>query len=51
MQLIYYAWRFHHKFPSEIYWLPIGEKQILYSIIRYELEQRSKENSPEGNDN
>jgi hypothetical protein len=40
---MYYAWRLHHKLPSEIYWLPVGEQQALYSFIRYELEQRSKE--------
>jgi hypothetical protein len=36
--------------PSDIYWLPVGEKQILYSFIRYELEQRNKENTPEGDE-
>jgi hypothetical protein len=35
--------------PSEIYWLPIGERKILYSFIRYELEQR-KEDPPEGDE-
>jgi len=45
---MYYAWRFHGKLPSETYWLPVGEKQVLYSLIRYELEQRSRENRPQG---
>ena len=35
--------------PSEIYWIPVGEKMILYSFMRYELQQRVKENTlPEG---
>jgi len=43
---MYYLFRFHHKNPSEIYWLPVGERQILYSFMRYELLQREKENTP-----
>ncbi|WP_199884084.1 hypothetical protein [Anaerosinus massiliensis] len=46
---MYALFRFHHKTPSEIYWMPLGERQILYSFMRYELEQRSNENSsPDG---
>jgi len=28
--------------------LPVGEKQILFSFIRNELDERSKENNQEG---
>lgn len=44
---MYYLFRFHHMKPAEIYWLPVGERQILYSFMRYELEQRIRENTPE----
>ena len=44
---MYYAWRFHGKYPSEIYWLPVGERNVLYSFIRRELEQRAKEAQPD----
>lgn len=43
--MMYYLFRFHHKFPSEVYWLKPGEKQIVYSFMKYEIEQRIKENS------
>jgi len=31
--------------PSKIYWLPAGERMILYSFMRYELQQRKQENN------
>jgi hypothetical protein len=30
--------------------LPVGEKQILSSFIRSELDERNKENTPEGDE-
>lgn len=40
---MYFLFRFHHKKPSEIYWLPLGEKRILHAFMRYEMEQRKEE--------
>lgn len=45
--MLYLLHRFHHYKPSEIYFMKRGEKQILFSFMRYEIEQRTKENDLE----
>lgn len=45
--MMYYLHRFHHYKPGEIYDTLPGEKQILFAFMKYELEQRIKENSPD----
>lgn len=44
--MMYLAWRFHGKFPNEIYWMPIGERRILYALIAREVEDRNEESNP-----
>lgn len=40
---MYLLFRYHNKNPSEIYWLPVGEKKILQAFISREMEDREKE--------
>lgn len=44
---MYLLFRYHHYEPSKIYWMNQGERQIVYSFMRYEMEQREKENTPD----
>ncbi len=41
----YYLFRFHHIRPKEFLSMGKNEKKIMYAFMRYELEQRIKENS------
>ena len=46
VNLQYYLFRFHHIRPIEFLSMGKNERKILYSFIRYEIEQRVKENTP-----
>lgn len=42
--MMYLLFRFHNIRPSELYWMAPGEKQLLYSLMRQEMDDRKKEN-------
>lgn len=46
MNLQYYLFRFHNIKPIEFLKMGKNEKKILYAFMRYEIEQRIKENTP-----
>jgi hypothetical protein len=43
---MYYLFRFHHVSPFTFKKLPRGEKMAYLAFMKYELEQRVKENTP-----
>lgn len=43
---MYYLFRFHGYKVSEIKSMKHGERQLLYAMMRYEIDQRIKENTP-----
>jgi len=44
--LQYYLFRFHNINPKDFMQMGRNEKKILYAFMRYEMEQRAKENAP-----
>ena len=40
---MYLLFREHHLLPSAVMKLGYGERQVLYAFIRYEMEEREKE--------
>lgn len=40
---MYLLFRYHHKKPSEIWGLPMGEKIILHAFALYEQKEREQE--------
>jgi hypothetical protein len=49
VQLQYYLFRFHNINPIEFQKMGQNEKKVLYAFMRYELNQRIKENGGENN--
>lgn len=43
VQAMYLLFREHHLLPSAVMKLGYGERQVLYAFIRYEMEEREKE--------
>lgn len=45
-QMMYFLFRLHHMKPFDIMRMGYGERQTLFAFMRYELDERIKENAP-----
>lgn len=43
MQIMYLLFKYKNMKPSEVYWLPLGERKILSCFIKREIEERNEE--------
>jgi len=44
--MMYFLFRLHHMKPFDIMRMGYGERQTLFAFMRYELDERIKENAP-----